>query len=102
MKAKEETNPPGKSQAYAARMSILSKGKFGRSHHPKKQQDVANVRCFECNELGHCRRNCLKLTKESNQRKGTKRKDGAHTAEEVKELKKKKTKEEDPRDVFFR
>lgn len=41
------------------------------------------------------------MRKDSNQKKGTKRKDGVDSAEEVKEPKKKKAKEEDPRDLFF-
>ena len=36
MKEKEEIDPLGKSQAYAAKMKIFGKGKLGIYHHLKK------------------------------------------------------------------
>lgn len=97
LKVKNETDPHEKSQAYAARMRTLNKGKFRRSRQ-KKKPDMSKMRCFECNELDHSKRDCLKI---SNQKKGTNRKDGAHAVEEIKEPENKRPKEEDPRDLFF-
>jgi len=53
---------------------------------------------FECKKCGHFKRNC---PKNSQHKRGNKRKerDGAHIVEDSKEPKK-KTKEEDPRDLF--
>ena len=66
------------------------KGKFGKfDPHKKKKIDMSKIQCYECQEYGNFKRDCLKLKKDNKKRK---ERNEAHVTEEVEEHEKKKLK----------
>ena len=93
LKAKEDMG--SKEQAFAT--MAKRKGKFGM-FGPRRtnSKDMSKIQCFGCQEYGHYKRNCPKLKKDNNKRKG----EEAHMTQEVKE-EEKKQKKEDPPDLYY-
>lgn len=72
-------------------------GRKGSLKKKLKKIDMSKIQCYECNENGHFRRNCPKLKKENKKRN---ERNKLHATEEIKELEKKKTKEE-VKDLYY-
>ena len=93
-KAKSNVGSNEQVQTYASMARI--KGKF--DPRKKKKIDMSKIKCYECNEYGHFKRNCPKLKKENKKKNKIKQ---AHDTEEVEESEKKKSKEEEVKDHYF-
>jgi len=63
LKVKFDVGPNEKNQAYATMRR--GKGKFG---HQKSRKNMAKVRCYGCQELGHYRIYCPKHKKDKRDR----------------------------------
>lgn len=76
------------------------KGKFGRFEPRKRFQKkigMSKIQCYECNEYGHFKRNCLKLKKGN---KKMKERSESHVTKEVEETEEKKSKDE-VKDLYY-
>ena len=71
------------------------KGKFGKFGPQRKRKNLDKVRCYGCQGLGHCRRDCPKHSKDKRDR------EEAYITEEVKELETKKLKNEEVKDFYY-
>ena len=60
LKAKDDTYPNGKSQAFAAKVKNLKKRKFGKFKPCQKKINISKIQWFECNEYGNFKRDCPK------------------------------------------
>lgn len=80
---------------------VRKKGKFGKFESQKKFQkkiNMSKIQCYECNEYGNFKRNCPILKKDN---KKIKERNKARVTKEVEEPKKKKTKKEEVKELYY-
>jgi len=97
LKVKEDIFFGSKEKEFAIRFKI--KGKFRKfersSHQQNPMKDMSKIQCFECHVYGHYQRDC---PKRKNYRK--RKYEATYVAEETKDNEK-KTKKEEPEDIYY-